>query len=484
MSKLISNYLFTVLYQLLLMLTPFITTPYVSRVLKPEGVGIDAYVLSFVQLFIVFIVLSLPMYGSRQIAIQKDQTDLSKEFWSIFSFQTFVTILNFIAFTLFLGSVSSNKLLYVIHITTLLAYSIDISWYFIGKEEIKKIAVRNMAVKIAGIILIFLLIKDAKDLPLYVAINGGTLLIGQLIMWRPLLKEIKLVKITLQDIKVHIKPILILFLPQLMIQVYVLVNRIVLGNISGEVEVGYYTQANKVVKIAIGLISSLGTVLLPRMASEFAKGNNEQLKRYTDYTLQFVLMITLPMTLGMMAIAPNFVIWFLGNDFLDVSTVLIIMSPVIFFVGLANVFGVQILVATKQQNKYSIAITIGAILSLITNLLLVFSLGSIATTIALLVAEAIGALIQMYFARKYFHIKSFWQWFTKYILLSVLVFISAYSVGKYIQISPVLLTLLQIIAGLTVYLGALIILKDSLVFRLLKAVTGKFRRNNMKNPPS
>ncbi|MED4228526.1 flippase [Neobacillus cucumis] len=474
MNKLMSNYIFTVLYQLLLMLTPFITTPYVSRILKPEGIGIDAYVLSIVQLFIVFTVLSLPMYGSRQIAVQKDQNDLSKEFWSIFSFQACVAVLNFIAYFIFIGAFSTHKILFLIHITTLLAYSLDISWYFIGKEQMKKIAIRNMIIKVAGIILTFILIKNYSDLPFYVAINGGTLLVGQLIMWRPLLNEVKFVKISLSDFQAHVKPILILFLPQLMIQVYVLVNRIVLGNVSGEVEVGYYNQANKVVKIAIGVISSLGTVLLPRMAAEFAKGNQEQLKRYTDTTLQFVLMITLPMTLGLMAISPNFVIWFLGKDFLDVSLDLIIMSPVIFFVGLANVFGVQILVATNQQNKYSVAITVGAILSLITNLLLVSSMGSLATTIALLVAESIGALIQMYYARSYFHFKTFLQLFMKYFLLSMLVFLAAWFVGKTITITPVLLTLLQLLAGGIVYGLGLLLVRDPLVYKLLGTFSQKY----------
>ncbi len=102
-----------------------------------------------------------------------------------------------------------------------------------------------------------------------------------------------------------------MFIPQLLIQVYVLANKVVLGNISGETEVGYYNQANKIIKLALGVITSLGTVLLPRMALEFSKGNISQIKMYTKYTLQFVLMITLPMTFGMMSIAPNFVNWFL-----------------------------------------------------------------------------------------------------------------------------------------------------------------------------
>jgi O-antigen/teichoic acid export membrane protein len=268
-------------------------------------------------------------------------------------------------------------------------------------------------------------------------------------------------------------PILALFLPQLMIQVYVLVNRIVLGNISGEIEVGYYNQANKVIRIALGVISSLGTVLLPRMASEFSKGNQEQFHKYIDSTLQFVLFITIPMTFGLIAIAPNFVVWFLGGEFLKVSPLLMIMSPVLFFVGLANVFGIQILISSNQQNKYSVAITIGAIVSLITNILLVHAMGSVATTIALLVAEALGAIIQMYFARKYFSFTYFGKLFLRYSILGLLIFLSARMVGYVVTVPPVLLTMLQLGIGGAVYLIGLIVIKDSLIFKLLGIMNQK-----------
>lgn len=478
MGKLISNYLYTVLYQLLLMLTPVITTPYVSRVLKAEGVGIDAYVLSIVQLFIVFIVLGIPLYGSKQIAVIKDINKTSREFWSIFLFQFFISILNIIVYSIFTLTMGDYKLLFYIHLLTLLAYSLDISWYFIGKEEIKKISIRNMIVKVVGIILIFSFVNDSNDLPMYVLINGGTLFLGQLIMWIPLLKEVKFVKISFPDLKKHIGPILILFLPQLLTQVYVLVNRIILGNISGEVEVGFYNQANKVIKIALGVITSLGTVLLPRMASEFSKGNEMMMRRYISNTIQFVLLITLPMTMGMMAIASNFVVWFLGEDFLEVSTILIVMSPVILFVGLANVFGIQILVSTNQQNKYSISVTIGAILSLIINFSLVFNFASLGTTIALLVAEATGAIIQMYFSRKYFSFKEFMLLFVKYSLLSTFVYFSAKLVGYYVHIHPILLTLVQVSVGLLVYVLGLILIKDTMVSKVVEIIRKRLVRNS------
>lgn len=476
MSKIISNYLFTVMYQILLLLTPFITTPYVSRILKAEGIGIEAYVSSIVQIFIVFIVLSIPLYGSRQIATKSNLGDRSNEFWSIFSVQIIFSIVNIVIYYIFIGTiVTEYKDLFLINIFTIIAYSIDVSWYFMGKEEMKKIAIRNMLVKIAGIILTFTLIKDYSDLGLYVFINGFTLFIGQLIMWGPLLREISFKRVAYSDFKMHLIPMLTLFIPQLMIQIYVLLNKIVLGNTSGEIEVGYYNQANKIIRLALGVVTAIGTVLLPRMAAEFAKGNSKKMKRYVNHTVQFILMITLPMTCGLMVIAPNFVSWFLGPDFLPVIKLVVIMSPVIFFVGLANVFGIQVLIATNQQKKYSIAVTVGAILSLIINFILVYSFGSIATTISLVVAEATGALICMYYAKQYFNMRQFFKLFLKYLCLAALAMVAVKLVGDFIEVSMIIITIIQIIVGALVYLAGLIITKDRMVVRFIDILNNKFK---------
>ncbi|MFS0821566.1 oligosaccharide flippase family protein [Bacillus sp. 1P02SD] len=473
MNKLISNYLYTVLYQLLLILTPFITTPYVSRVLKPEGIGIDAYVLSIVQLFLVFAILSIPLYGSRQVATKGNQNDTSKEFWSIYSVQLCISLLTVAIYSILVFTIDQHKILFLVHIFTLIASLLDISWYFIGKEKIKSVTLRNILVRVVSIIMIFTLVKDIDDLTIYVMINAITLFVGQLIMWVPLLKEVRFVRVKFQDVKTHIVPILSLFIPQIMVQTYILVNRVVLGQVSGETEVGFYNQADKVVRIALGFITSLGTVLLPRMANEFAQGNKESMKKYIQYALQFVLIITLPMTFGLMGVAPNFISWFLGSDFAPVTHLLIIISPVIFFVGLANIFGIQILVATNQENKYSISITFGAILSLIINGILVFHIASTATAIALLVAEATGALIQMYFARNYFNIRHFIVLFSKYFILSVFVFGVVYMGGFWFSGNPIIITVLQIVIGGITYLLGLIIIRDTMVTRVLALINKK-----------
>jgi O-antigen/teichoic acid export membrane protein len=480
LKKLISNYLFTLLYQILLMITPFITTPYVSRVLKPEGIGIDAYIGSIVQLFVVFSILSIPIYGSRSISVIENIIEKSKAFWSIYTIQLLVSTVNIVVFILLVTNMFNQDYrdLYIIHIFTLLASTLDISWYFIGREQAKTIAIRNIILRLISIILIFSLVLNSDDLYIYILINALTLLFGQLVMWFPMLKEVKFIKVSFLNVKEHLYPISILFLPQIMIQIYMLVNKIILGNFSSETEVGFYNQANRIIKLTLGVFTALGTVLLPRMSKEFAKGNIDEVKKYAFYTLNFVLMITLPMVIGLIAISDNFVSWFLGAEYAKVAILIKLMSPVIFFVGLANVFGIQILISTNQSKKYSISIIIGSLLSLITNLMLVIivPLSSVGTTISLLVAEGIGAIIQMYFVRKYLEFASLLKTFSKYFFASILLYIIAKIIELLYTESTIMLTFIQLIIGTLVYFICLITFKDKLVMQSLQIISRFIKR--------
>ncbi|MFJ7747982.1 flippase [Peribacillus sp. NPDC097295] len=474
MNKLFSNYIFTVIYQLVLMITPFITTPYVSRILKPEGVGIDAYVTSIVQLFIICTLLGIPLYGSRQIATKQNKKEISKEFFSIYTFQLFSSIIILVLYFIFISLISDYKILFLIHIISFLATALDVSWYFYGTEQIKKVAIRNIFVRLLSIALVFILVKESTDLKVYILINVITLFIGQLIMWIPLVREITYVKIKIFDFKKHIRPIFMLFLPQIAVQIYILINRIILGNTSGETEVGFYNQANKIINLGLGVITSLGTIMLPRVSSEFSKGNIAAIKKYSKGTIQYVFFVTFPMIFGLIAVTPNFVGWFFGKGYESVSFLIILMSPIMLFVGMATVFGIQILVSTNQQNKYLFSVTVGAICSVLVNLILVSSLGSIATSISLLSAECIGALTQMYFTRKYFDMGFIGKEIIKYMCLGLFMYIIIILFTLTVNLSPILLTFTQIAIGITTYGISLLIIRDTLVFKIINLIKFKF----------
>lgn len=467
MKKLFSNYIFVLLNQIISMLVTFVTTPYISRVLQPEGIGQNAYVTSIVQLFTMFCLLSIPTYGAREIAIHKnDQKETAKIFFSIYSLQVILSCLVLVAYLAFLVFFKSGHVLFLINIVIVLSSMLDISWYFFGKEEAKKIVFRNVSMRILGVVCIFIFVNTPEDLALYVFILALSAFLGQLVMWIPLLKEVKFEQLERLEVKRHLNPIIVLFFPQLAILIYGNLNNVILGFLSGDVELGFYNQAYNTVFLILGIISSLSTVMLPRMAHEFSEGNMESVKRYVKHVLQFVLFISIPMMFGLIGIAPNFVQWFFGPDFEPVGVLLMIISCKVLLVGLANVFGIQVLVATHQQNKFTISVTMGALSSVMINVLLANALGSIATALALVTAEIVGVLFQMYFTRKYYELSYFVKELVKYLIVGAMMYGVIMLATSLVNLSMMLLSIFQIGLGTVVYIGVLWMIRDSFIKKL------------------
>ena len=412
MSKLISNYLYNTIYQLLLLALPVITIPYLSRTLGPEGIGMNAYSLSIVQIFILFSMVGIPLYGNRQIASAKDngEENLSKEFWSIYSIQIFTSLFVLIVYVVFVFlTMEKYRFIFFSQLFLIIAPMIDISWFYIGLEELKKTVIRNAAVRIASVLLIFIFIKQPDDLLIYLYINGITQFIGQAVLWIHLFKYVKPMRIKISDIIRHLKPILVIFSSQVIIQIYIVLDKVLLGFIVNEKEVGFYDQASKIVKLSLSIVTSLGTVMLPRIASEFSRGNYEKIKQYSHYSMQLILILTLPLMVGLASIANTLVPWFLGPGYEKVVILIVIMSPIIVFIGLSNLFGIQILLPTQQQSKLTISVAAGAAISIIVNILLIKSYESVGTAIATLIAEGIVTLVQLFYVIKFIEIKEMYE---------------------------------------------------------------------------
>lgn len=475
MNKLISNYMYNLLYQLLILILPFVTMPYISRVIGPEGIGINAYSFSIVQFFLLFAVLGIPLYGNRRVAIakQKGIKYLSEEFWSIYFLQIICSIIVSVLYLFFVYFyVQENKFIFYIQLLMLFAAMIDISWLFIGLEELKKTVTRNIIVRLSSVVLIFTFIKDKNDLVLYVFIIAITNFIGQIVMWGQAFKYIKIVKVKSEKIKGHWKPVLLIFLPQFIIQLYIIVDRIILGIFSTEIEVGFYDQAMKIVKVTLSMITAISTVMLPRISAEHAGGNSDKVVYYANLVLRYVLLLTIPMTIGIAVISFNFASWFFGPGYDKVGNLMMILSPIIIFIGLSNVFGMQILLPTNQDNKLTLSVSAGAIVSICINLLLVSSFASVGTAIATVSAELTVAIIQLIFITKYIHLKKAFKYFIRYSICALLMGTIIVLLGRYLE-GTFLSTLIQIIVGTSIYLVVLFLLKDELIFGILNKLIKK-----------
>ena len=468
-----SNFKIAILNQIFAMLIPLLTTPYISRVLGSVGVGINAYLFSIVSLFSLFTILSIPLYGVRQIAKCQNKDEKSKTFLSIYAFQFVMALVGLCAFVIFIVFFNQHQILLLIFIFHLLASMFDVTWFFNGTEQIGKIAIRNFIIKIITVSSIFLFVRNEGSLPVFILINVMTTLVGQVVMWVPLRKEIDFKKIRANDVKIHIRPILILFVPHIATQIYILLNRIVLGSVSGEAQVGFYQQANMITEMILGILTSLSVVLLPRVTSEFSQGRVDNFKKIIREMLHLVLIISIPMTFGLIAISSNFVHWFFGDEFAPVVPLLVIIAPKIVFINIASILGIQILIATDQQMKYLVSVSIAAIASLIINAVLVSSYAAIATALALMLAEAIGVVIQVVYTKKYIGFGFFIKCLVKYTLIGSVMFVSILAATNFLTLSNLFLTLVQIAIGLTVYGLILVFVKDEFLYKILGALKPK-----------
>ncbi|MBC2195733.1 oligosaccharide flippase family protein [Listeria booriae] len=467
------NYLYVLFYQFIIVVTPLFTTPYVSRVLGATNIGIDAYANSVVQIFLVFILLNVGVYGRKQIAEAENRHVLKTTFAGIYLMQCLCGLLVSSVYVVFVWMVGSYQLIFMIYGLMLLAYALDISWFFIGREQVKRIMMRNTVVRLLSIACIFLFVNDASDLWLYVLINSAALLIGQLVTWSALFADLGKIHFSFRAMKKHVAPMLLLSVIPCVSLLYTAVNKVILGNVAGATEVGYYNQAFKLYTICMGFVSALSTVIVPRMAMHFKKGDQAKFRQFVNFSIRYVSISTIPLTFGLIGIATTFVPLFLGAAFAPATHNVMLFAPCLFLAGVADILGLQILLITNQSKKYTLSIIIGSIVSFATNIFVVAAWGSEGTVFSFFIANLVIVALQLYFARKHYEFRYFLKIVAKYTFFSIIMLFAMLGIKYLLQgQSDILILAYQLITGVYVYLLCLFLSKDPLLFQILYRKVG------------
>lgn len=463
MSKSIAkNFMYNLLFQIVTLFMPLITVPYVSRILGKEGVGVYSYTLSIAQYFVILGTLGVSIYGNRQIAyVRDDKEKMSNTFWSITFLKVITTTISLIIYILIFGFNKEYGSIYLIQSMNIIATMIDISWLYMGLEDFKKTVTRNLLVKIVGVICIFVFVKNYDDLYKYIIINVLMSILGNLVMWIYLPKTVSIVKVKLYDIVEHIIPSIKLFIPQVSTQIYLVLDKTMLGFMTDIGEVGLYEQSEKIIKLVLGLVTSLGIVMLPRMSNTFASGDNKKMDEYLNKSLQGIAYVSIPMAIGLASISNEFVPWFFGKDFSKVSYLMIVLTPILFLIAISNVLGTQYLVPSNRTNEFTASVTIGAIINVILNVILIPKYKALGTCIATLISEFAVTLVQYIFLRKNINKKVLSLSIVKYVISSVVMFIVVRIIGNYMG-ARIITTLIQVTVGAIVYILILLKLKDKI----------------------
>lgn len=446
------NYVFNVIYQIILIVLPIITVPYLSRVLGSAGNGEYGYTVSIVSYFIILGSCGISLYGQREIAYyQSDRKKKSKIFWELFIIKLFTTLISMIIFGLIFCIDRHYSLYYRILLLEFIANILDISWLYQGEENFKTIILKNGVVKLISIVCIFLFIKTPSDVWKYILIYCLSTLIGNVSLWFNLNRDVDFVELNKLNFKKHIKPMLILFIPQIAVQVYTILDKSMIGFITHDMdEVGFYDQSQKVIKLLLTVITSMGSVMLPRIASCFSENKHETIRIYMNKTFKFVFLLAFPMIFGIIAVSDSFVPLFFGKGYEKVKILMPILSFIILSIGLSNVVGTQYLLPTKRQKEYTTSIIVGAIVNVILNFILIYYYKSIGACIATIIAEMAVTLVQMYFVKNDFNIKEIFKYSLKYLAFSTIMFICVYSIN-FINLNDKLTIVIQLLIGIVIY---------------------------------
>lgn len=468
--KIVKNYLYSISYQLLIIILPIVTVPYISRTLTAEGVGKFSYTNSIIQYFVLIATLGTSIYGSRTIAYYRNDIEKrSEKFIEIMILKFLMMFVSFSIFISFLFIYGKFKLILLLQSFQILAVGVDISWFFIGIEDFKKTVFRNILIKIASVILIFLLVKNPDDLWKYIVINSFSILIGNFTLWSYIRKYIKKVDLKSISIKVHIPLILKLFIPQIATQLFVTLNKIYLGNMSTFVQTGFFDNSDRIIRILIAFITAIGTVLFPRLANEFHKNNLLKMNNYFKIAFDMVSLVAIPISLGMFLISRPFSILFFGDSFLGIDKVLAILSFEIIFMGWSSLIN-QYLIASDKPFGITISISLAALLSIFLSYYLINNYSAIGAAMSSVIGEFVIAVSSLIFMRNNISLKYIFKDLWKMIISGLFMFF----ICRIFQlINPFFNKLyIQIFLGSLVYLCTILFLNPEIINYMKNKLTG------------
>ena len=470
------NYVYNLSYQILMFITPLISTPYISRVLGSDGIGAVSYAESVVSYFVLFATMGISLYGQREISYVQDSVEKRSEvFWNTKILECTTSLAVMVIYFIFTVSQKEHAI-YLLFSFNLLSVFADVTWFFQGMEEFGTIVLRNTVVRLANIAYLFLVVRRKEDILLYAF---GTAFFGFLSsasLWGYLRKYInKINTVNLHPYK-DIKAVISLFIPTIAIQIYTVLDKTMIGIITHDAfENGYYEQAIKILKMILTVVTSLGTVMIPRIGYHFKNGEVEHVKMLMYRGYRFVWFLGIPLCLGIVGCAEKFVPWFFGNGYEKVIPLIQILSFLILAIGINNVTGMQYLIPTGRQKLFTFTVVIGAIINFIMNLIMIKYFQSVGAAIASVSAETVIAVVQLFLVKKELSALQIIRESCHYIEAGAVMVCILWVIGSFLPPSFGSVMLLVLI-GMAVYFLVLWLLKDNFFLSNTGAVLKKIKK--------
>lgn len=475
-KSLAANVAYNMLSQFVALVVPLVTAPYIARVFNADLIGSYSYALANSSYFVLFECLGFPLYGQIKVAACRDDKEkVSKLFAEIMLAKLALTMVSLVIYMFIIGVPNESiqyKLCLVMAIN-ILANGLDVTWFLNGFEEFKIIAIRSIVVRIVNIVGILFFIKREEQILLYAIIMQGATFASYLAGYPIVRKHISKIQWKKINVLQHVKPAGIYFVPGLVNTIFSSTDKTMLGIFSNNYEVGIYEQANKLSNICMTAISAIGNVILPRASYLYNKQDYKEKANELVYkSFNIVLMISIPVTLGMHAIAEEFIPIFFGTGYDGSIGILELLCYNVLFTSAANLLGQQCLVARQKQKEYNISIIVSAAMNVILNYLLIVYVKSVGAAIASVLASIASFWMIVCFSKKEILIRKLFAMTWKYLGAAVVMYLlikiqSNIYYGTFGGIG------LRVMSGGTVYFIILACLKEEFTWGVIRNLLKK-----------
>ena len=444
------NYIFNVTYKLLNIIMPLITAPYLSRTVGAEGLGIYAYYYAIAHYFYLFGKMGLNNYGTREIAVNKDnQEDLNYTFSSIYTQQLVSSLAIQVVYIIFsLFNIKNDGAIPMLLGLYTLGCLFDIDWLYSGLEKFDKIAIKNIVVKAITLVAIFLFVKNGSDVWIYTLIMSAGMLVGFFTLWFGIKKYVKFKLVNIKLALKHLKPNAILMFPVLATNIYRSLDKIMLGQMNNMSELGYYDSAEKIVYAISGFITAFDNIMIPKCSNLLANNKKEKCEQYISYTMQFLFFIILLMGSVCIGLSKHIVLIVFGNSFSRSVILLQLLAVTLIFMVWSDVIISLWAIPKKRDKVFLTTVGTGAVINFIFNIILIPKYGAAGACIATIVAEFSVPVMQFIFFRKELNYKELLTKPIIFVVTAIITLIFLEFIQKYFAIKIINLVILLAIGSI------------------------------------
>lgn len=460
------NSIYYLLHNILNVVFPLITGIYVAHVVLPDRIGDVVSAQNIAQYFVLLSFLGIPTYGMREISkVRDDKKALGKlysELMVINSISTLFFAICYYAIILLIPHYSENISVYAITGIGIIFNFINNTWLYEGLEEFKFTSIRSIVMKVLSFVALIIFVRGPEDYLIYAFISVMGVA-GNYIFNIAYSHKICRFSIKELDLKRHLKPVLFLFVVNIAIELYTLVDTTMLSFMAPSANVAYYSYGHKIFNIFKSITNSFTMVIVPRLVYCYGKDNNIQFNRLLSKTLCIICWIAFPLIIGIQFVAGSVVTFIYGDVFINSAYVLRIVSLLLLVSPVGYLLGSRVLLVSNNESKMIICVGIGCIVNIIGNAVLIPRFQEYGAAIASVLSEIVVMIIYLSYGKRYFKLMNVNNTIKKIVVsviaMSIYLLIIKYAVPDSIGI---LKTIIEIIGAVPIYAVLLIVQKEDI----------------------